>query len=279
MGYRFKKAAGPRAEVPRVVNERIQHAIEALRRYPAEDVEGLHTARKDIKKVRSLLRLLREPELRNMRKAHNAELRETAAHLSAHRDREVLSALMDDWLELPEVCHDLPLHAAVATMSETYKSQGETHPPLDPGTEHGAIKSLNRIAVSVAEANLKPLSWKTIKRAARKRARRMRKAREAYLQKPETETLHEWRKQVKNHYHHLRLLKKVDPPGKGRLRQVRLLEKRLGNARDLDLLLDSLRLADSLPLGIQEMGSLLAYTGFRKERILEAAMEEDRQST
>ena len=268
MSYKFKKSRKPKDEIPRVVDERIRHAIHALSRYPEKDVKGLHTARKDIKKVRSLLQLLRAPGLRDLRKSLNAEMRKTAARLSPHRDREVLARLMEKWLELPEVSRDPSLRSTVSALSEFYSSQGTMHPPLDPSIVQRSGDSLIQLAHAIGKADLSPVSWKSIERSARKCIGRMQKARDAYSENPGTETLHAWRKQVKNHYFNLLLLKEIDPPEKGRIQSIKRLEKRLGKARDLDLLLTSLREAKSLSIDIREMGSLLAFTEHRKAGIL-----------
>lgn len=274
MGYKFQKGEPVADGVVRISVERLKNATRALDHYPDPDPEGLHTARKDIKKVRSLLRLIRVPDLKAFRKPLNAELREIGLHLSGHRDAEVLNDMMEKWLnKIPEDEEEPALRESIARLAEHFKGAGDIHPPLDAVLESSVKKRLNAVATEIQDADLSGLDREAILKAARRRAKRMRKAHRAYVERPDTDHLHEWRKQAKNHLYHLRLLKQVDPPQKGYLKKIKKLENRLGKARDHDLLLETLRNDAHPGLGVAELGKVMRLAERRKENLLRKALK------
>jgi threonine dehydrogenase-like Zn-dependent dehydrogenase len=60
LSYKFKKKETVRAGIRRNAREQIDEAIELLRDKKADPEEVVHEARKNFKKVRALLRLLRD---------------------------------------------------------------------------------------------------------------------------------------------------------------------------------------------------------------------------
>src|SRR3712207_5368852 len=104
--FRFDPAAPVPEEVRRVALGRIDHALDELRvRSDSSREEAVHEARKDMKKLRALLRLLRGELGDRVRARENAAFRDTARHLSGVRDADVmlatLGALEERYGELP----------------------------------------------------------------------------------------------------------------------------------------------------------------------------------
>jgi CHAD domain-containing protein len=75
--------------IGRIARGRIDHALEALEE---ASEEGIHEARKDMKKLRALLRLVREKKLR----PESDCFRDAARELAGARDADVMLATVAD---------------------------------------------------------------------------------------------------------------------------------------------------------------------------------------
>jgi CHAD domain len=100
--YRLRPGKRPAKEAVRIAQGRIDDAIERLRDHGREPAEAVHEARKDLKKLRSLLRLARPVLGGELYRRENARFRNLGRSLSATRDAEVnlqtLAALRDGGL-------------------------------------------------------------------------------------------------------------------------------------------------------------------------------------
>ncbi len=94
MPYRLDLALDPADALRAVAIDQIEDAIAQLDA-PADPVKAVHDARKDLKKVRSLLRLAPPKG----RRKHNAALRDIAARLAGARDADVMVATVADLRE------------------------------------------------------------------------------------------------------------------------------------------------------------------------------------
>src|ERR671917_266737 len=89
--FRFDPAAPVPDEVRRVALGRIDHALDELRgRSDSSREEAVHEARKDMKKLRALLRLLRGELGDRVRARENAAFRDAARELAGVRDADVM---------------------------------------------------------------------------------------------------------------------------------------------------------------------------------------------
>src|SRR5947208_13958084 len=84
MAQCFKRKESLTDAVRRISAERLEHALDCLR--DCRRAEAVHCVRKDIKKVRALLRLARSGLSRREFRELNELLRAAAAELSASRD-------------------------------------------------------------------------------------------------------------------------------------------------------------------------------------------------
>src|SRR6266508_2069195 len=84
-------------EVRRVARGRIDHAIDELRgNSESSRAKAVHEARKDMKKLRALLRLVRAEIGEEVYAHENAGFRETAGQLSGVRDADVMILTLAD---------------------------------------------------------------------------------------------------------------------------------------------------------------------------------------
>src|SRR5687767_7156781 len=86
MAYRFKRKEDVDDGVCRIAAERVERAISRLKRSRNPLGEAVHEVRMDIKKLRALLRLVRQAIGKKTFQREAAALREAAACLAAVRD-------------------------------------------------------------------------------------------------------------------------------------------------------------------------------------------------
>ena len=77
-------------EIPRIARERLERVIESLSEKPQPSAESIHSARKDLKSLRALLRLARGAITEETRRSENIIFRDTGRSLSALRDSQAL---------------------------------------------------------------------------------------------------------------------------------------------------------------------------------------------
>lgn len=237
MGYRFRLSESVEAGVRRIGREQFSVALGELQK-PTVGPENVHTCRKSIKKLRSLLRLVRPAMARNVWRKHNVGLRDTARLLSQQRDK----AVMSDTLTLLE------------TISEKRNISGAT----------AALKALRQIIGSDVEDDAHELEAVTAaeaRRRLRREARRFqsiavpghrkdilaegiadayRTAQRAIADaqaSTDAEAFHEVRKAVQWHWRHMSLLDKAWPDIMSvRASEARDISQLLGEDHDLSLL-------------------------------------------
>src|ERR1700690_3624886 len=96
MAYRFENDETVREGFARCAREQLDHAIGELSDHLTKDpVEAVHSARKALKKERSLLRLVRGSMPAPQRRRENRALRDAARALSATRDAAAMIDTLD----------------------------------------------------------------------------------------------------------------------------------------------------------------------------------------
>ena len=91
MAYRFEPDEDTREAILRCAREQLDDAVRELSEGIGDDpVEAVHSARKAVKKERSLLRLARGAMAPKQRRRENRALRAAARGLSDMRDADVM---------------------------------------------------------------------------------------------------------------------------------------------------------------------------------------------
>ena len=268
--YRLTRDEEVATGLTRVAAGRAEAAVERLRESGAGEAEttgAVHGSRKDMKKLRTALRLLR-PELGAERyRQANARFRDAARTLSDTRDAEVkletLTALREHADGLPE--------EAVESWCKILDRDREAATGSVSGEEHLA-EAGTRIEAGLREIqdwSLEGDGWKAIGPALTRTYRRGRKAMKA-AEGGDEETIHEWRKRVKDLWYELRLLRDAwSGPLKATSDEAHRLADLLGDHHDLAVLREDLRERN---LGDPETEKLAAAIGERQEEMAEEAL-------
>lgn len=229
MPFQFKKSEPVAKAVRRVFAERIGVACDGLKK--ADRPEAIHRVRKEIKKLRALLSLVRPELAPTDYRAIRKPLRRAADRLAAARDARVKFRALAKLAENPEVKFPV-VHRLLRKDWRRKMSR------MRKGRETSAVgRRLQKAGRRLSRAGLESLSgqvladglcrsygqgWGWYRRAGRE---------------PLPECFHAWRKHVKTLWYQLSLLPRPHPKALRRLvADLELLGELLGEAHDVHLL-------------------------------------------
>jgi CHAD domain-containing protein len=223
-------------EVRRVAVGRIDHALDELRgNSESSRAEAVHEARKDMKKLRALLRLVRG-ELGEELYAHeNACFRDTARQLSGVRDADVMIHTLSDlearYGELPGAGRRL----RPALVAHRFRvSAGSMRPAAGD-----AVQTLVEARARVADWPLHKDGFEAFEEGLWRCYRRGRKAYHRAMELQSPENMHEWRKRGKDLWYHVSLLEEAWKPVMTALAdEAHELSNLLGDEHDVSVLLE-----------------------------------------
>lgn len=235
MSFRFRKTDETvEAALRRIACEQIDAALAAVR---AEDLprdKMIHEVRRRCKALRALIRLLRSafPAYDH----ENAAFRDIARALSGLRDKAVLAdtlALLTDDLD------GVADGQALATLRRRFTRGG--------ASAAKQRETIERCAEQLLAARVRAATWMLVgdgqaalAHGFARTARAARRAMRTFSRTGEAELGHEWRKQVKYHWQHLRLLRGIAPGAEDRAEMANRLGDLLGDRHDLDLFVAAL---------------------------------------
>lgn len=235
--FRFDPGAPVPDEVRRVARGRIDHALDELRgESDSTREEAVHEARKDMKKLRAVVRLVRAEIGDNVYRRENACFRDAGQELSGVRDADVMLAT------LAKLEQEIPEAAAgdLRQALEAHKLRTAA------GTrEQASVQVVEILATARRRIGRWPLDedgFEAVAGGLQRIYRRGRKDFRSARAEPTTENLHEWRKRVKDLWYHHTLLRPLWPPVMEAVGdQAHELADRLGDDHDLAVLADWIR--------------------------------------
>ncbi len=226
MPYRLQ-TADPALEsaLRRIAGEQLRRALRSLEATGEVRPAAIHDVRKRCKKLRALLRLVRSAF--PGRAQENAALREVGRLLGAARDAGVLHHTLDAVLAEE---HDLPDPEALAPLRAELAGEDGDH-ALAPAELDAAFAQartlLEQVAARAPHWTLEADGSNVLAPGIAAPYRAARKARKRAARKPSARNHHEWRKRVKDHWYHTRLLRDLQP---GELAPRALLARDLAEA-------------------------------------------------
>jgi CHAD domain-containing protein len=235
MAYRIEKGDETvQGGVRRIAGEQIGRALKELDNGDLDVAEKVHRVRKRCKKLRGLLHLI-GPVFDNF-DAENKAYRNAARLLSGVRDRRILLRTYDALTSHLEDQVDLRTFAPIRI--KLVEEAGRES--ADPQTEERMQAFRRNMEAALHRAK----EWKLDKEGfdaiepgvgkTYKRARNWMK--KAWLTRDD-ETVHDWRRQVKYHWYHARLLRDTLPDDMGsRADAAEKLAELLGDHHDLVVL-------------------------------------------
>ncbi len=221
--------------VRRIASAQIDQAIAIIDDPAITIARKVHRVRQQCKNLRALLRLIR-PSFAGY-DAMNALFRDIARSLSGSRDAEVMVETFDGLIARGK-------HGLSDTDIATLRSRLGDAQQAAPDQSSLLAESRSRLLDARAHAarwTLSAQDWHALSGGLRTSYRRARRAMKAMRAHPAAAISHDWRKDVKHHGEHLRLLRAIRPEllHTG-VKQAHKLADRLGQRHDIDMLLDHL---------------------------------------
>ena len=208
MRYRFKDSESVADGIRRITLEQIDKAINSLNPDNGNKDRAIHQARVCFKRIRSVLRLIRDDLGPEVYERENLEYRDAGRRLSAVRDVAVIVH------SLEEIVHDFGSQLESAGIKRLRKQllRSKVHQRLD----RKAI--LSEVAETVKSARQRVDTWpgfrndfSSLGAGLRRTYRRGRASYQITREDLRTENFHEWRKQVKYLWYQVSLLHSVWP--------------------------------------------------------------------
>jgi len=210
MAYRFRKKESVTAAVRRIMREEIDHAVDELKGAVAGRPKGLHEARKRIKKLRSLIRLV-SARLDRTGKQAIALLTAATRPLSGLRDAQAMVEAFDTLTA--SKMNAAKTQAYAPLRQRLIERRDAPHESEAQGVALIAtpIDQLREVRAMSQQWTIRPNGFGALSRGLRKSYAQAIDAMQLAMSSPSDEHFHEWRKHVKHHWYHLRLLRGLWP--------------------------------------------------------------------
>jgi CHAD domain-containing protein len=237
----------------------------------AEDpVAGIHEVRKDIKKARSLLRLVRSGIGGKAYRRENRHLRDTARGVSGVRDADVLVETVDKLAE--RYVGRLPKRAFATVRRRLAREAGGSGAVGGDSVSESLVAALNQTRERIDSWGLDACDEATLRAGAVRAYARGRDALAAVERERSVEALHDWRKRVKDLWYHQRLLRNAwDAQLKATAQESHRLADLLGDDHDLAVLAE--RVADRPGSAALDNETLLSLIAERRAELQHEALE------
>jgi CHAD domain-containing protein len=239
MAYRLKKSEMKASDclppgVKRIAYERIDDALAYLESPDGDLDVAVHESRKNFKKLRGLLRLVRREIGEKVYKRENACFRDAGRLLSDLRDSAVRIRTLD---KLGETYNDELDDKVYATARESLvHAHDETRQRLVVEGEAlvAAAEAVRAARARVDSWPIEESSFAVFAGGLRKIYKRGRNRLDDAQAEPAAEVLHEWRKRVKYLWYSVRILRPIWPkPMRALANEVHDLADTLGDEHDL----------------------------------------------
>ena len=238
MAFRFKRKESVTNGVQRIVQERINCALKEIQ--SGDKLEAVHRVRMEIKKLRAILRLVRKASGSAFCIREAELLRQAAKSLAQVRDSQVtlkaLNDLRDDFKgqlstrAFKQIKQGLEQRCEQALRDFVRKSSFKT-----------VRSNFSKAIGNIRQVRFSATGWEALGPGLTRSYSRGRRCKAACIKTPCPETLHEWRKRVKDLWYQVRLLRPLWPEQIcATASELKTLSDLLGNDHDLVMLQDGL---------------------------------------
>jgi CHAD domain-containing protein len=262
MAYKFAPEESVRHAIFRCSAEQLDRAVfELSEGINTDPVDAIHTARKAIKKQRSLLRLARGAMPREQRRRENAALREAARSVSGVRDADVMIASISQLSE--RFAGQVP-DTVFGTIRGYLEARRSTDPRNgSPLVERRVLQELAAVRSRADVWQFRSEGWNALDSGLTRSYKDGRQAFARARAGGEIEDLHAWRKRVKDLWYHQRLLGPTCGPSvAGNAKELDRLSDLLGDDHDLALLKKELT-EGGMPLAV-DLDPVVGLIGYRR---------------
>jgi CHAD domain-containing protein len=271
--YRLKGRESVAEGIRRIARGRADKAIEQLGEASGEDLaDRVHAARKDLKKLRAVVRLVRAELGDEFYRAENERYRDAGRLLGRSRDTEVKVETLDALRE--RYGGDLPLDLVGGWLVALEGERDETATRM-AGEEGESALAEAKAAIEggregIPRWSLDGDSWHLLEPGLLRSYRRGRRAMSDACAEPTGENVHEWRKRTKDLWYQLRIVRDAWRPVLAETAdQAHELADLLGDHHDLTVLTEDF--ADRELAGNHD--AVTEVVGRRQEQLFDDAAE------
>lgn len=234
--------------------------------------DAVHEARKSLKRLRAMARLLRGELGPDRYERENAALRDAGQRLSGARDAEVLLDTLQDVIAADLGGEAGPGVAALRAELLAERQSAEQGVLSDPEIAAGATRDVRAVRRRVAHWVHPDADFEAVAPGLGRIYRQGRQRYRGARGDPRPENLHEWRKRVKDLRHAAEILVPADPKRMRKLaRRADRLGETLGSEHDLWLLDERVRARGELFDQLAERDALLRAIRRRRRRLTRSA--------
>ncbi|HTT03588.1 MAG TPA: CHAD domain-containing protein [Steroidobacteraceae bacterium] len=235
MAYELNRNEPGTLAARHILRQQVRRALQALARRELSDA-AVHSARKDLKKARATLRLLRPALGDTTYKRENAALRDAARPLSLARDSTALLAQLDKLIDrYGTTARELALDTLRQELRREHRAARRKLRQREMLTPH--LAALQGVHDRSVRWRVGRHGWTILGAGLKGVYASGRGALGVARGKRSPENLHEWRKHVKYLWHQLQLLTPLWPGLLGELAdQAHQLADYLGDDHDLAVL-------------------------------------------
>lgn len=241
MEYHIRVEEEVQPAVRRIALKQIDVGIQEIEDASLDRHEVVHQIRKRCKKLRALLRLVR-PCIGNVFQSENAFYRDLSRNLSSLRDAQALLESFDRTIAHFEGQVDTGECKTIRGHLLELREAEASHEDQLAAALDKTAQELRQAASRVEDWTLNTPGFAAFAAGLARTYRRGQRALQEVQVNPTTENLHEWRKRVKYHWYHSRLLRRMTPR---LIRPHRMMAEELGSllGQDHDLAMLSERVA------------------------------------
>lgn len=245
--------------VRRLAHRRLEPTVDALGLVSEADLdEVVHDVRKRCKRVRALLRLVRDDLGDDVYRRENRTLRDVARTFSPLRDAAVLIRVHDDVLR----AGGMPIPGFRPALVQRHEHLRRK--VLEGDTLPAARETLAAAVTRIQTWPIATVEWDVLGAGLKRVYSRGRKAMAAAYDEPSTERFHQWRKRAKYLRSQLGVLEELWPEViGGSAKTAHALTDALGDAHDLAVLEGVLAAEGVDPDG--EAGRLVEFMQAQRE--------------
>lgn len=235
MAYHLKSGSTVEKNIHRLLDEELRIAQDHLdSSFIQNPAHTLHTVRKQLKKSRSLLRLVRKSLEKNVYKRENENLRDIGRSLASARNGEVYQETLESLLD--KNSEILDVQAFESLQKELLDShQRALRSLIDaPKPIASAVLSLKKSRTRLQELELEKSGWEVICKNLKRNYRQGKERFFVAYEDRSDRAFHEWRKRVKDLWYDYCLLQPIwSPIMSAFAAEVHQLSQYLGDDHDI----------------------------------------------
>lgn len=231
MAFALKPAGSIRRGLIRIVRRQLRRAETHVRgKHPS----GVYEARKDVKKARAIVSLLREAEVPSLRKDVD-RLREAGHVLGALRDADAMITTFD--MLRSHFRRRLPEHTYAMLRRRLVTARARASQDARAGRTRSRVgRALRAVRANARDWRVPAIDGRDLAKLLKPGYRRSRKAMRRARGTMRPADLHRWRRRVKTLWYQLRLLEGRVPSLRRGIRDFKKLETWLGVDHNLTVL-------------------------------------------